>query len=125
MSESKPSLMTAEELREMARKAVAAIYVAATTPNAQRIVFEALREVEARTLRWAAHEPDGPWRGGKKVPINVYDGDRLVCQCQTAADASRIVKAMNRMEQNTVQAQTDIAEGDSGQTPKQKGFLNS
>ena len=38
----------------------------------------------------------GVWRVGSKVPINVYDGDRPVCQCQTAADAALIVKAVNR-----------------------------
>lgn len=36
-----------------------------------------------------------PWRIGKKVPINVYDGDRPVCQCQTAEDAKLIVIAVN------------------------------
>jgi hypothetical protein len=29
------------------------------------------------------------------VPINVYEGDRPVCQCHTAIDAKRIVDAMN------------------------------
>ena len=36
-----------------------------------------------------------PWRVGHKVPINVYDGDRPVCQCQTALDAALIVAAVN------------------------------
>jgi hypothetical protein len=40
-------------------------------------------------VRWST------WRVGSKVPINVYDGDRPVCQCQTAIDAQRIVLAMN------------------------------
>lgn len=35
------------------------------------------------------------WRVGKTVPINVYEGDRPVCQCHTAEDAKRIVRAMN------------------------------
>lgn len=35
------------------------------------------------------------WRVGRKVPINVYEGDRPVCQCQTAADARLIVTAVN------------------------------
>lgn len=39
------------------------------------------------------------WRVGKKVPINVYDGDRPVCQCQTAQDAKQIVQAMNTFTQ--------------------------
>lgn len=35
------------------------------------------------------------WWVGTKVPINVYEGDRPVCQCHTAVDAKRIVAAMN------------------------------
>ena len=36
------------------------------------------------------------WRLGKKVRINVYEGDRPVCQCHNERDAARIVEAMNR-----------------------------
>jgi len=35
------------------------------------------------------------WRTGRQVPINVYDGDRPVCQCHTASDARLIVEAVN------------------------------
>jgi hypothetical protein len=35
------------------------------------------------------------WRVGRKVPINVYDGDRPVCQCHNEEDAARIVIAVN------------------------------
>ncbi len=35
------------------------------------------------------------WRVGHKVPINVYEFDRPVCQCHNPEDAARIVKAMN------------------------------
>jgi hypothetical protein len=35
------------------------------------------------------------WRVGTKVHINVYDGDRPVCQCHNAQDAAAIVAAMN------------------------------
>jgi hypothetical protein len=35
------------------------------------------------------------WRVGHKVPINVYEGDRPVCQCHTAEDAGAIVQGMN------------------------------
>src|SRR6266436_7354016 len=35
------------------------------------------------------------WRVGTKVPINVYEGDRPICQCQTTLDAKRIVAAVN------------------------------
>jgi hypothetical protein len=37
------------------------------------------------------------WRIGTKVPINVYDGDRPVCQCQTVGDAKLIVRAVNAL----------------------------
>ena len=35
------------------------------------------------------------WRIGRKVPINVYEGDRPVCQCHAAEDAALIVRAVN------------------------------
>ena len=35
------------------------------------------------------------WRVGSKVPINVYDGDTPVCQCQTKEYAQFIVDAVN------------------------------
>jgi hypothetical protein len=37
------------------------------------------------------------WRLGRNVPINVYEGDRPICQCHTSIDAKRIVDAMNRV----------------------------
>lgn len=44
----------------------------------------------------AAKAVEGPqWRVGRKVPINVYEGDSPVCQCQTPEYAARIVAAMN------------------------------
>jgi len=42
------------------------------------------------------------WRVGSKVPINVYEGDRPICQCHTAEDAKRIVAAMNRKPETSV-----------------------
>ena len=36
------------------------------------------------------------WRVGRTIPINVYEGDRPVCQCHNEDDARRIVAAMNR-----------------------------
>jgi hypothetical protein len=35
------------------------------------------------------------WRVGEQVPINVYDGDRPVCQCHNESDAILIVQAVN------------------------------
>ena len=37
------------------------------------------------------------WRVGSKVPLNVYDGERSVCQCHSAEDAALIVKAVNQI----------------------------
>ncbi len=55
-----------------------------------------------RAAEWADEKdeetPKARWRVGKKVPINVYDGDRPVCQCQTALDAALIVAAVNAMQ---------------------------
>lgn len=49
------------------------------------------------------------WRVGSKVPINVYDGDTPVCQCQTAEYAALIVEAVNLLLIR-VQEQRDIIE---------------
>ncbi len=37
------------------------------------------------------------WRVGTKVAVNVYEGDRPVCQCHTPRDARLIVSAVNAM----------------------------
>jgi hypothetical protein len=37
------------------------------------------------------------WRIGSKIPINVYAGDRPVCQCHTTDDANLIVLAVNAL----------------------------
>lgn len=38
----------------------------------------------------------GPdWRQGSKVAVNVYEGDRPICQCQREEDAKFIVLAVN------------------------------
>jgi len=38
------------------------------------------------------------WRTGRNVLVNVYDGDRPVCQCHTVADAKLIVRAVNAVK---------------------------
>jgi hypothetical protein len=35
------------------------------------------------------------WRTGTNVKLNVYEGDRPVCQCHSQVDAERIIRAMN------------------------------
>ncbi len=35
------------------------------------------------------------WRTGTKNNLNVYEGDRSVCQCHNPEDAARIVAGMN------------------------------
>lgn len=37
----------------------------------------------------------GNWRVGSKVPLNVYKGDRPICQCHNEEDAKLIVNIMN------------------------------
>lgn len=37
------------------------------------------------------------YRVGATIPINVYDGDRPVCQCHTECDAKEIVRAVNAL----------------------------
>lgn len=34
------------------------------------------------------------WRVGRKIALNVYEGERPVCQCHNEIDASRITNAM-------------------------------
>lgn len=50
----------------------------------------------------------GQWRVGRKVPINVYEDERPVCQCQTALDAKRIVEAVNARYQAESGGQMDL-----------------
>jgi hypothetical protein len=38
------------------------------------------------------------WRQGSRVRLNVYEGDRPVCQCHYEQDARRIVEALNVLE---------------------------
>lgn len=40
------------------------------------------------------------WRIGAKVPLNIYAGDRPVCQCHNAQDAALIVAAVNRRQRS-------------------------
>jgi hypothetical protein len=35
------------------------------------------------------------WRVGRKVPLNVYAGNRPVCQCHNPGDARLIVDSVN------------------------------
>jgi len=35
------------------------------------------------------------WRVGRKIPLNVYEGARPVCQCHDTEDAAKIVAAVN------------------------------
>ena len=46
------------------------------------------------------------WRVGNQVPVNVYDGNRPVCQCHDARDAALIVQAVNELlERKEAEAQ--------------------
>jgi hypothetical protein len=44
-----------------------------------------------------ADQYTGRWRVGTKLPLNVYQGDRPICQCHSVHDASMIVTAVNAM----------------------------
>ena len=54
------------------------------------------------------------WRVGHKVPLNVYEGDRPVCQCHNTEDAARIALAMNEIRR---------LRADLGQAAKDIGWL--
>ena len=53
-----------------------------------------------------------PWRIGSKIPINVYDDNRPVCQCQTAMDAKVIVRAVNEYLDRIAEAEVPGAAGE-------------
>lgn len=53
--------------------------------------------------------PPARWRVGQQVPINVYDGDRPVCQCHTAFDAKRIVDSVNAKGSELLTALDELA----------------
>lgn len=50
---------------------------------------------------WSGGAAGGVWRVGEKIKINVYEGDRPVCQCHHVSDAIRIVMAMNKVRNAT------------------------
>lgn len=56
---------------------------------------ERAAEALAALRRWREQAEQGPWRVGSKIPLNVYEGDRPVCQCHSEEDAKRIVAACN------------------------------
>ena len=45
--------------------------------------------------QWRLGGSTQQWRLGSSVPINVYEGNRPICQCHTIEDALRIVTAVN------------------------------
>lgn len=54
------------------------------------------------------------WRQGSKVRLNVYEGDRPVCQCHNEQDARRIVEALNAAGERparTIVRDLEVAEG--------------
>jgi hypothetical protein len=44
------------------------------------------------------------WRTGRSISLNVYEGNRPVCQCHNEEDAARIVTAVNREAEAIVTA---------------------
>jgi hypothetical protein len=49
-------------------------------------------------MTWGSPMDSELWRVGHRVPINVYEGDRPVCQCHNEVDAARIVEAVNERD---------------------------
>jgi len=39
------------------------------------------------------------WRVGRKVPLNVYEGNKPMFQCHTPEDAARVVFLLNRLNE--------------------------
>ncbi len=39
------------------------------------------------------------WRTGTQIPLNVYAGNRPVCQCHSVCDAKTIVDAVNKIQE--------------------------
>lgn len=54
----------------------------------------------------------GKWRIGTKIPLNVYDGDRPVCQCHSLMDAIDIVTAINLQASVIEERNSAIADRD-------------
>lgn len=52
------------------------------------------------------------WRIGARVRLNVYDGDRPVCQCHNEEDAARIVDALNSSNSASTQRLVFLGELD-------------
>lgn len=57
--------------------------------------FRRAAEALAALRQWREQAEQGPWRVGSKIQLNVYEGDRPVCQCHSEEDAKRIVAACN------------------------------
>lgn len=89
--------MTVLEQVEKALEPFAAAYVtqAAQTGQYVNLHYERAAEALAALRQWREQVEKGPWRVGFKVPLNVYEGDRPVCQCHSEEDAKRIVVACN------------------------------
>lgn len=63
--------------------------------ESSRALAKANIEATTRNRRSRRMPEPTRWRVGSTVPLNVYDGDRPVCQCHKEEDAAMIVSAMN------------------------------
>jgi hypothetical protein len=61
-----------------------------------------------KTVGEMTHVLVGNWRVGRKVPLNVYEGDRPVCQCHSEQDATRIMEAMNRTQPQWINVEDEL-----------------
>jgi hypothetical protein len=69
---------------------------------AQAHEAEKLQKAILRAYAETPVKPSKPatprYRVGRKVPLNIYDGDRPVCQTHDPEDAALIVAALNALE---------------------------
>lgn len=73
--------------------------VTASIKKALTATQEALDEITNACARQEMLNDAAPalrYRLGSKIKLNVYDGDRPMCQCHNDADAMEIVAALNQ-----------------------------
>jgi hypothetical protein len=86
------ALATAYHAQASGRQAAALERIA----TALERVMEETDPIRVPTMAELTERGRGVWRVGGKVPVNVYEGDRPVCQCHSEEDARSIVETMNR-----------------------------
>ena len=62
------------------------------------------------------------WRTGRKIELNVYNGDKLIFQCHSRRDAKRVVRLLNWGERwiDVLRLLEQVVLSDPGEFPKLK-----